>query len=134
VEELRIDASMENVDRLISILDERLEAVDCPMKAQLQLDVAVEEIFGNICQYAYGQASGEAIVRMNITEQEANITFIDEGAPFNPLEKEEPDVEMEAMSENVGGLGIFMVKESMDAVTYEYNDGKNHLTIVKYLM
>ena len=125
---------MENVDRLISILDERLEAVDCPMKAQLQLDVAVEEIFGNICQYAYGQASGEAIVRMNITEQEANITFIDEGAPFNPLEKEEPDVEMEAMSENVGGLGIFMVKESMDAVTYEYNDGKNHLTIVKYLM
>lgn len=134
MEELRIDASMENVDRLISILDERLEAVDCPMKAQLQLDVAVEEVFGNICQYAYGQASGEAIVRMNITEQEASITFIDEGAPFNPLEKEEPDVEMEAMSENVGGLGIFMVKESMDAVTYEYNDGKNHLTIVKYLM
>lgn len=134
MEELRIDASMENVDRLISILDERLEAVDCPMKAQLQLDVAVEEIFGNICQYAYGQASGEAIVRMNITEQEANITFIDEGAPFNPLEKEEPDVEMEAMSENVGGLGIFMVKESMDAVTYECIDGKNHLTIVKYLM
>ncbi|MBE5910464.1 ATP-binding protein [Pseudobutyrivibrio sp.] len=134
MEELRIDASMENVDRLISILDERLEAVDCPMKTQLQLDVAVEEVFGNICQYAYGQAPGEAIVRMNITEQEANITFIDEGAPFNPLEKEEPDVEMEAMSENVGGLGIFMVKESMDAVTYEYNDGKNHLTIVKYLM
>ncbi len=125
---------MENVDRLISILDERLEAVDCPMKAQLQLDVAVEEVFGNICHYAYGQATGEALIRMNISDTLVEITFIDWGQHFNPLEKEEPDVEEEALSESVGGLGIFMVRESMDDVTYEYIDGKNCLTIVKKLV
>lgn len=134
MEELRIDASMENVDRLISILDERLEAVDCPMKAQLQLDVAVEEVFGNICHYAYKQATGEALIRMNISDALAEITFIDWGQHFNPLEMEEPDVEEEALSESVGGLGIFMVRESMDDVTYEYIDGKNCLTIVKKLV
>jgi anti-sigma regulatory factor (Ser/Thr protein kinase) len=131
LEEIRIDASIENTDRLISILDEQLEAVDCPMKAQMQLDVAMEEIYGNISQYAYGESGGQVLVRMNITREFAEITFIDEGSPFNPLEKEDIDVDETAKSDKLGGLGIYMVKQSMDDVSYEYKDGKNCLTIKK---
>lgn len=132
MEELRIDALMENVDKVISVLDEKLEGVDCPIKAQMQLDVAVEEIFANICNYAY-EDCGIVVISLNISEDQAELTFADEGTPFNPLKKEDFDVEEIAKSEQVGGLGIFMVKESMDEVLYEYRDKKNCLTIRKKL-
>ncbi len=133
MDELRLDTSIENLDRLISVLDEQLEAANCPMKAQLQLDVAVEEIFGNIASYAYDGAKGLVIVQLNISGEVAEILFVDEGKPFNPLEVDEPNVEEIAQSEKLGGLGIFMVKESMDQVHYDYRDGKNFLTIKKFL-
>jgi len=133
VEEIRIEASIENVDRLISILDEKLERQDCPFKAQMQLDVAVEEIFGNICHYAY-KSKGEVCIQLSITEDMAQICFIDSGIPFNPLNIEELDVVEVAKSEKLGGLGIIMVKESMDDCFYEYKDNKNYLTITKRLL
>ncbi|SDB50741.1 Anti-sigma regulatory factor (Ser/Thr protein kinase) [Pseudobutyrivibrio sp. YE44] len=132
MKEIRIDASIENVERLVSILDEQLEAVDCPMKAQLQLDVAVEEIFSNISHYAYGENKGQVSIRMDISPERGLIEFMDQGEPFNPLEKEDPDVEAAAESNQLGGLGIYIVKESMDEVSYEYRDRKNVLTIKKY--
>lgn len=134
MEELRIDASIENVDRLISILDERLEEVDCPLKAQMQLDVAMEEIFGNICNYAYGDTLGQVLIRICVTPDLAEVVFIDRGLPFNPLEKEEADVIEVAKSNQLGGLGILMVKQSMDEVSYERKDNSNYLTIRKVLV
>ena len=118
---------------MISVLDEQLEAVDCPMKAQMQLDVAVEEIYTNISNYAYGEAEGEVFISMEVTPDFAKIVFMDSGNPFNPLEVDEPDVVSDAQSEKMGGLGIYMVRQSMDEVTYEYKDGKNQLSIKKNL-
>jgi anti-sigma regulatory factor (Ser/Thr protein kinase) len=114
-------------------VDENLEAADCSMKAQMQIDVAVEEIFVNIAQYVYTPKEGEAVIQLD-TETvpgAAIITFIDSGIPFNPLAVEEPDVTLSAKDRKVGGLGIFMVRRSMDDVQYEYADNKNILTIKK---
>ncbi len=103
------------------------------MKIQFQIDVAVEELFVNIAHYAYTPETGTATIRVKIEEDplSASITFIDSGIPYNPLEKEDPDVTLSAEERGIGGLGIYMVKKSMDDMIYEYTDGQNILTIKK---
>ena len=133
--ELTIDAKVELLDQVLAFLDETLEALDCPMKAQMQLDVAVEELFVNIASYAYAPGTGAATLRI---EEETDplaveITFIDSGTPYNPLMKPDPDVTLSAEERQIGGLGIYMVKKSMDGMTYEYRDGQNILKIRKLL-
>lgn len=124
-----------NLDEVIEFINSTLEENDCPMKAQLQIDVAAEEIFVNVAHYAYKPDIGNVDICVDITEnpRKAHITFIDKGKPFNPLEKPDPDVTLSADERNEGGLGIYMVKKSMDDVIYELNDGQNRLTIVKNL-
>ena len=96
MKELTIEALVSNLDEVIDFVNEQLEAHDCPMKEQIQLDVAVEELFVNIASYAYN-----------------------------------PDITLSADERQIGGLGIFMVKKSMDEVVYKYEDGKNILSIKK---
>ena len=132
---LTLDASTANLDKVLAFVDERLEALDCPMKVQMQIDVAVEEIFVNIASYAYGPETGQAEIRFRSEAETgtAEITFIDRGTPFDPLAKPDPDVTLSAEERQIGGLGIFMVKKSMDDMRYEYRDGQNILTIQKTL-
>ena len=103
------------------------------MKEQIQLDVAVEEIFVNIASYAYAPNTGYALIQINELSdpKRVQITFVDEGVPYDPLAKEDPDVTLSAEERQIGGLGIYMVKKSMDNMTYEYKDNKNILTIEK---
>ena len=105
------------------------------MKAQMQIDVALEEIFINIANYAYQPGKGPATVRVDVTDNPltVTITFVDHGIPYDPLAKDDPDVTLPADEREIGGLGIFMVKQSMDDVIYEYRDGHNILTIKKAL-
>ena len=133
MKELIIDALTENLDAVIAFVTEQLETVDCPMKAQMQIEVAVEELFVNIAHYAYAPNTGSATIRTEITADTAEITFIDSGVPYDPLAKPDPDVTLSAKERQIGGLGIYMVKKSMDDMRYEYRDGKNILTIVKKL-
>ena len=133
--ELEIDALTENLSKVQAFVDEYLEAADCPLKAQMQISVAVEEIFINIASYAYEPGVGKATIRVEVTEDPsaAVITFIDRGIPYDPLAKEDPDVTLTAEERAIGGLGIFMAKEIMDEEYYEYKDGQNILTLKKYL-
>ena len=133
MKELIIDALTENLDAVIAFVTEQLEAADCSMKAQMQIEVAVEELFVNIAHYAYAPGIGTATIQTEITADTAEITFIDSGVQYDPLAKPDPDVSLPASERQVGGLGIFMVKKSMDDMRYEYRDGKNILTIVKKL-
>ena len=125
---------LKKYDDLSNVADEQLEMMDCPMKAQIQIDVAIDEIFGNIAHYAYSPAVGKATVRVAELNERSGceISFIDEGVPFDPLEKDDPDVSLSLEERQVGGLGIFMVKKTMDDIGYEYKDGKNILKIKKY--
>lgn len=135
MKELTIEALVDNLSRVLSFIDVELEALDCPTKTQLQLDIAVEELFVNIASYAYAPGKGSATIRFE-AEQEpkaAVITLIDSGTPYNPLARKDPDVTLTAEQRQIGGLGIYMVKKSMDDVTYEYADGKNILSIKKLI-
>lgn len=133
MEELTIDATVENIARVTAFVDERLEKWNCPIKAQTQIDVAIDELFGNIAHYAYRPEVGSATVRVEVTQDPLAviITFIDNGVQYDPLAKEDPDITLSAEEREVGGLGIYMVKKIMDEIVYEYKDGQNILTIKK---
>ena len=135
MKELTITATVENIETVTDFVTEQLEALDCPMKAQMQIAIAIDELFGNIAHYAYNPDVGEATVRVEVVEEPLAvvITFIDQGVPYDPLAKADPNIKLSAEEREIGGLGIFMVKKTMDDITYEYKDGQNILKIKKNL-
>ena len=135
MKELTIAATVENIETVTNFVNEQLEALNCPIKAQMQIDIAIDELFGNIAHYAYNPEIGKATVRVEVIEDPlaVTITFIDNGVPYDPLAKADPDTTLSAEEREIGGLGIYMVKKSMDDITYEYKDGQNILAIKKNL-
>lgn len=133
MKELTLPATIENIETVIDFVNGQLEEIKCPLKAQMQIDIAIDELFGNIAHYAYNPETGPATVRVEVTEDPIAvvITFIDRGVPYDPLKKEDPDITLFAEERAIGGLGIFMVKKTMDEISYEYKDGKNILRIKK---
>ena len=133
--ELTLDAKVENLDKVLEFVDKFLEEMNCPPKTQMQIDVAVEELFVNIAHYAYTPEVGEATIRIETEEAPASvsITFIDRGIPYDPLAKADPDITLSVQERQIGGLGIYMVKKSMSDMRYEYKDGQNILTLKKYI-
>ena len=133
MKELTVEAVLENIDTVTDFVDARLEELDCSMKVMAQINVAVDELFSNIARYAYQPETGSATVRVEVTEDplEVVITFMDQGVPYDPLKREDPDVTLSADERKIGGLGIFLVKKTMDDVKYEYRDGQNILKICK---
>ena len=135
MKELTIAATVENIGAVTDFVNEQLEALDCPMKAQMQIDIAIDELFGNIAHYAYNPDVGEATVRVEVFVEPLSvvITFIDGGVPYDPLAAADPDITLSAEERAIGGLGIFMVRKSMDEITYRYENGRNILSIRKNL-
>lgn len=132
MEKLEIVAKRENLPQVTEFIDLQLEKINCEIKKQLQLDIAVEEIYINIASYAYdGKEGPSEIIFDTVDNDNVSITFLDSGVPYNPLAKEDPDITLSAAEREIGGLGIFMVKQSMDDMKYEYKDGKNCLTLIK---
>lgn len=136
MKELTISATLENIETVTAFVDEQLEEMGCPMKAQMQIDIAIDELFSNIARYAYNPDTGDATVCVEKCDNPtaAVITFIDRGKPYNPLAKDDPDTTLSAEEREIGGLGIFMVKKTMDHISYEYNNGQNVLQIKKNLV
>ena len=133
---ITVKATIENVQKVTDFVNEELESLGCSMKAQMQIDIAIDELFGNIANYAYGTGEGTATVEVHGRLEEPAqvwITFKDQGVPYNPLAKDDPDVTLSVEERQIGGLGIFLVKKTMDDISYEYRDGKNILTIKKNL-
>lgn len=127
-------ATLDQLEQVQAFIAEQMEGYPCSGKARFQLDVAVEEIFVNIAHYAFSpEQHGEATVRCCVggSPLQVTIQFLDRGKPFNPLAKEDADTTLSAEERDIGGLGILMVKKSMDAVDYAYQDGRNILTIKK---
>lgn len=131
--EITVEAKIENLATVTNFIDEELEKNDCPMKAQMQIDVAIDELFSNIAYYAYNPEVGPATIKFEVESDPMAvvITFLDHGVPYDPLAKADPDTTLSVEERGIGGLGIFMVKKTMDDVTYEYKDGKNILKIKK---
>ena len=132
--EAEFEAKSDSLPDVLAFIGQHLEAAGCPPKAQMQIDLSAEEIFVNIASYAYAPGQGEASVRVEIENdpRAAMITFTDSGKRYDPLAKEDPDITLSAEERDIGGLGIFLTKKSMDDVRYEYKDGKNILWLKKY--
>ena len=133
--ELVLEATVENLSVVNAFIDELLASVEYSLKKRFQLDLVVEEIFVNIANYAYGEGTGQAVLRFSLQQDppKMKIVFMDEGVAYDPLAKDEPDVTLPMEERNIGGLGIFLVKKNVEDIHYERKDGKNILTIYKEL-
>lgn len=133
MESLQVKAATENLDAVLDYVNEALERMDCPMKKQIQIDMAVEELFVNIAHYAYEGREGDAEVWAGPDTDSGvlRITFSDRGIPFDPLARQDPDISLSVEEREIGGLGIFMAKKVMDTMEYRYENGQNILTMTK---
>jgi anti-sigma regulatory factor (Ser/Thr protein kinase) len=133
MEALRIKALTDNLDRVLQYVDAALEIMGCSMKNQIQIDMAVEELFVNIAHYAYKGTVGDAVIIAGPDPKSGilRITFRDWGIPFDPLAKTDPDISLSVEEREIGGLGIFMAKKVMDTMDYRYENGQNVLTMTK---
>ena len=131
--QITVKAAIDNIPAVMEFVDGLLDGIHCSMRTQMQLRIAIDELFSNIAHYAYPDGEGEATVAADFDEPQRMLalTFIDSGIPYNPLEKEDPDITLSAEERQIGGLGIMMVRKTMDDMTYAYRDGQNVLTIYK---
>lgn len=123
------------LDNVIGFIEENLEKAGCPIKTQMSIEVAIEEIFVNVAHYAYNGVDGDAKVSFEFNPDTRMATFIiaDRGIPFNPLKKEDPDITLSADEREIGGLGIFITKKTMDSINYSYENNENILTMTKII-
>ena len=128
---MTVAAETENLQKVLGFVGGYLDKISCQKKARMHIDIAIEEIFVNIAHYAYDKAGGNVTVNVEVTPETAVITFIDSGAPYDPLKKPGPDVTLPMEKRAIGGLGVFMAKKLMDELIYEYRNGQNILTMKK---
>ena len=128
---LQTEAKIENLQLVLSFLEEYLEAMDCSPRMTMQLQVALEEMYTNICFYAYVPDSGDVLLLLDNRGSVLKIYLIDRGVEFDPTAKEDPDVSLDASQRPIGGLGIYMVKKIVDRMIYRRINGLNVLCLVK---
>ena len=126
-------AKTESLNEVLGFVEETIEGFECPMKIQMALCVAIEEVFVNVAHYAYPESEGDMTLHISFDEESRNITFrmTDKGVPFDPLKKPDPDITLSAEEREIGGLGIFIAKKTMDSLSYSYENGENILTMIK---
>ena len=128
-------AKTESLSDILGFVDQKLDSFECPMKIQMAVCVAIEEVFVNVAHYAYGEDQGDMCLGIGFDEENRTVTFrmTDKGIPFDPLQKPDPDITLSAEDREVGGLGIFIAKKTMDSISYAYENGENILTMTKKL-
>ena len=133
MKEITLPATIENIEKATEFVNVELEKIKCPPRAKAEIDVAIDELFSNIANYAYKTNVGKVTMKLEMQEnpQAVTITFIDNGIPYDPLKRADPNISLSANDREIGGLGVFMVKKSMDSVEYEYKDNHNILKIKK---
>jgi sigma-B regulation protein RsbU (phosphoserine phosphatase) len=126
-------AKTEALSDVLGFVEQYLDSYGCPMKTQMAVSVAIEELFVNVAHYAYGDGEGDMTLGIGFDEVNRAVTFrmTDKGIPFDPLKKADPDITRSAEEREIGGLGIFIVKKTMDSITYAYENGENILTMIK---
>ena len=135
MKEMTLTATLENLAPVQEFIEGELSAHGCPAKTVIQISVAVEEIYVNIAHYAYAPQTGDVTVRCDVGGEPpcATIQFEDAGVPFDPLARPDADITLSAAERKIGGLGILMVKRTMDDVRYARVNDRNILTLQKRL-
>lgn len=131
MDEFEVSASVENLHKIDTFISSRLEEAGCPMKTMMKIEIIVDEICGNIVRY-----SGASFIRVSFNRDEDNsvtLTFTDDGIPYDPLSAKEPDISASLDDRPIGGLGVFIVRNTMDKLSYQNKNGRNILTAKKKL-
>ena len=126
-------AKTEALSDVLGFVEQMLDSFECPIKIQVALCVAIEEVFVNVAHYAYGEDEGNMSLGIGFDEESRAITFrmTDKGIPFDPLKKPDPDISLSADERKIGGLCIFITKKTMGSLTYTYENNENILTMIK---
>lgn len=129
------ETEIKDITAITEFVENELEKIGCNMKTIYQINIAIDELVSNIVKYGYRGKKGPVTVKVieRLEPHSVYVRFEDEGIPYNPLANADPDVTLSADEREVGGLGIYMVKQSMDSVKYKYENDKNILTIKKDL-
>ena len=132
-QEITVKAEISNLPQVTEFVNEKLSTVPVERKLVLKIGMVIDEIFNNISSYGYTKEPGDITVRVNITPEKdcVTLTFIDSGIPYDPLARDDPNIIRIKEKRKPGGLGIFMVKKTMDEMEYEYKNGHNILTVSK---
>ena len=132
MKEIILESKSENLNTLLLEIEELIEDKRISIKSKLQLELIIEELFVNICSYAYEDV-GDIKIKYGLLEEPLRIvvTFIDNGIEFNPLSKTAPDLTLEAEQRDIGGLGLTIVRKNVDKIDYKYENNQNILTIEK---
>ena len=131
---IEVEATLEKLDTVLEFVEVNLEAMDCPMKVAMKIAVCVEELYVNIANYAYDGQIGKCRIDIEYDEKlpwRVRISLTDSGKYFNPLDKEAPDITLDVEEREIGGLGIFMVKNIMDNISYERKQENNIIIMEK---
>ncbi len=128
-------AQLADIEAITDFADAELEKLGASPKTVIQMNIAIDEIYSNIVNHGYAGKTGPATVQVLQRHDPEGVVlrFIDEGVPYNPLTREDPDVTLSVEERGIGGLGIYMVKKSMDDMRYEYANGQNILSIMKLI-
>ena len=126
-------AKTEALSDVLGFVDQMLDRFGCPMKIQMAVCVAMEEVFVNVAHYAYPEGQGDVTLSVGFDQDSRTATFrmTDGGIPFDPLQKPDPDITLSVEEREIGGLGIFITKKTMDSISYAYENGENVLTMIK---
>lgn len=130
--EIKIKSNKEHLYDILSEINKEIEPYNLPMEFNFQLELVIEELFINICSYAY-EDEGDIIIQYCVEENPLRIivNFIDNGIQFNPLEKEAPNLNSSIEEREIGGLGLTIVRKNVDDIRYRYENNQNILTIEK---
>lgn len=126
-------AKIDTLPEVLGFVERTIELYDCPIRVQTAICVAIEEVFVNIAYYAYGDGDGNMELGISFDEKSHAIIFriTDNGIPFDPLKKPDPNITLSAEEREIGGLGILIAKKTMDEINYAYENNKNILTMIK---
>ena len=134
VQKITLPAVVDSIEKVTEFVNDRLQKSNIPQKIQTQIDVVIDELMSNVTKFAYRDGkNGNISVEMEVNEEEIAMTFRDSGVPFNPLEQADPDVNAPLEQRKIGGLGLFLVRKTMDRLNYVYENGQNVLTVIKKL-
>ena len=129
---LTLHNNVQEVPLLATFIETISEENDMDMVMSMNINLAVEEAVVNVMNYAYPEGTvGEVKIHASVVDELLTITIADSGSPFDPTEKENPDINLPAEERSIGGLGILLVRQFMDTVAYQRTDGMNILTLTK---
>lgn len=128
---LTIPSDINEIPRVSELIESVMQSHNFPDEDILDTQLAIEEVVTNVIMHGYGDAGGEILISLKADDTSVVIRVEDSAEPFDPLTLPEPDISADIDDRKIGGLGIFLTRQVMDDVRYQYGNNKNILILTK---